>query len=211
MLTLTTPSSICYLAVDPEVKDVASYATAAVGVAGAAALAVQAKKKRDSTAVIELYNNIVELADPCELTQQMVSDVGSKYGINMQRDDLDGLKKLYGQYLESLIPSGDTQLRCVHNPGGDQFVVMNIRAQYSGPGCCGSTWDIGTDGEPGLDTTGLSIARDMLMKHGKLSCMRSYKQHTSMMCILYGWVVQRVWGLRGTSALNISVCCIGTG
>lgn len=37
--------------------------------------------------------------------------VGGKYGINMQRDDLDGLKKIYGQYLEALIPSGDTQLK----------------------------------------------------------------------------------------------------
>uniref|UniRef100_A0A7S0S6E9 Uncharacterized protein n=1 Tax=Chlamydomonas leiostraca TaxID=1034604 RepID=A0A7S0S6E9_9CHLO len=99
------------LPVEPENKDVASYATAAVGAAAAAAVAVQAKKKRDSCAVVELYNAIVDLSDPSELTPDLVSAVGGKYGINMQKDDLDGLKKIYSQYVEALIPAGDTQLK----------------------------------------------------------------------------------------------------
>mmetsp|Transcript_30974 Transcript_30974/g.68639 ORF Transcript_30974/g.68639 Transcript_30974/m.68639 type:complete len:1037 (+) Transcript_30974:146-3256(+) len=99
------------LPVDPEAKDVSSYGVAAVVGAGAVAACVQAKKKRDSVAVVELYNTLVDLDDPSNLTPQMVSDVGSKYGLNMQRDEVDGLRKIYGQFLESVIPSGETQLR----------------------------------------------------------------------------------------------------
>ncbi len=40
------------------------------------------------------------------------AQVGSEFGIDMHKDDLDGLTKIYGQYLEALIPSGDQQLRC---------------------------------------------------------------------------------------------------
>ena len=37
--------------------------------------------------------------------------IGAAYGINFQRDELDGLKRIYGQFLESVIPTGDTQLK----------------------------------------------------------------------------------------------------
>lgn len=71
-------------AVEPENKNIASIATAAVGAAAAASVCVQAKKKRDTAAVVDLYNVVVELPDPSELTPQAVDEVGSKYGMKMQ-------------------------------------------------------------------------------------------------------------------------------
>ena len=79
-------------------------------------MAVQAKRKRDSVAVIDLYNTIVDLPDPCDLTPDMVAGVGAKFGLNMRKDQLDGLLNIYSQYLESMIPSGDIQLRCDATP-----------------------------------------------------------------------------------------------
>lgn len=48
--------------------------------------------------------------------------MGSKYGINMHKDELDGLKRIYGQMLESCIPLGDTQLK------GDEADKVSERA-----------------------------------------------------------------------------------
>lgn len=97
--------------VDPEVKDVTSYGAAAVFAAATAYGAVQAKRKRDSAAVVDLYNAIVDLPDATDLTPDIVSAVGANYGINFQKDELDGLKRIYGQFLESVIPTGDVQLK----------------------------------------------------------------------------------------------------
>lgn len=52
----------------------------------------------------------LQLDDPTELTPDDVSTIGARYGINMQKDQLDGLQKVYGQYLENSIPVGDQQL-----------------------------------------------------------------------------------------------------
>lgn len=99
------------LPVDRESKDVTSYGVAALAGAGAVYAGYQAKKKRDSAAVVELYNAIVELPDPSALTDADVLAVGNKYGISMRKDALERMQKIYETYLESLIPSGDTQLR----------------------------------------------------------------------------------------------------
>jgi hypothetical protein len=40
--------------------------------------------------------------------------VGARYGLNLHKDDPEGLTKIYGQYLESLIPAG----RWVHSNRG---------------------------------------------------------------------------------------------
>ena len=104
-------ASLSAPAVEPEAKEVTSYGAAALVGAGALYAGVQAKKKRDAAAVIDLYNTIVELPEPYELTPDMVAAVGSKFGVNMHGSELEGLQKIYGQYLESLIPSGDTQLK----------------------------------------------------------------------------------------------------
>ncbi len=50
-----------------------SYGAAAVFAAATAYGAVQAKRKRDSAAVVDLYNAIVDLPDATDLTQDMVS------------------------------------------------------------------------------------------------------------------------------------------
>jgi hypothetical protein len=37
--------------------------------------------------------------------------VGAKYGVDMHKEQLDGLQKVYGQYLEVIIPTGEQQLK----------------------------------------------------------------------------------------------------
>lgn len=71
-------------------KDLAAYGVAAVLVVAAAGAGVKAKEKRDSAAVVDLYNEIVKLDDCCEITPALVERVGGKYGITMQKDQLDG-------------------------------------------------------------------------------------------------------------------------
>ncbi|GFR49409.1 hypothetical protein Agub_g11462 [Astrephomene gubernaculifera] len=97
--------------VEPGAKDITSYGTAAVAAAAVAYGCVIAKRKRDSASVVDLYNTLVDLPDATDLTPQTVAEIGSAYGINFQRDELDGLKRIYGQFLESVIPTGDVQLK----------------------------------------------------------------------------------------------------
>lgn len=51
------------------------------------------------------------MEDPSELTAADVKSVGDRFGINMQRDQLDGLKKIYGQFLETIIPTGECHVQ----------------------------------------------------------------------------------------------------
>jgi hypothetical protein len=64
-------------------------------------------------AVVELYNGLVDMEDPSELTAADVKSVGDHFGINMQRDQLDGLKKIYSQFLENMIPTGGCLVLCL--------------------------------------------------------------------------------------------------
>eukprot|EP00798_Chlamydomonas_sp_ICE-L_P010243 gene10243-8160_t len=96
---------------EDNIKEMVCLGTAAALGAAAAAASVQAKKKRDSAAVIELYNKIVELPEPTKLSPQVVSGVESNYGISMAKDELSGLQMIYSQYLESLIPLEEKVLR----------------------------------------------------------------------------------------------------
>lgn len=50
------------------------------------------------------YNAIVDLDEPHHLSESTVAEVGSKYGLNMQKAQLDGLQRIYSAYLESVIP-----------------------------------------------------------------------------------------------------------
>lgn len=77
----------------------------------------QAKHIRDRAAVVDLFNLLVALDEPSDLTPDDVKAVGDKYGINMQRDQIMGLQQIFGQYLENIIPAGDTQLRCARDLG----------------------------------------------------------------------------------------------
>jgi hypothetical protein len=51
-----------------------------------------------------------QLDDPTELQPDDVAAIGSRYGINMHKNQLEGLQKVYGQYLETIIPVADAQL-----------------------------------------------------------------------------------------------------
>eukprot|EP00879_Flechtneria_rotunda_P033582 GHRR01037207.1.p1 GENE.GHRR01037207.1~~GHRR01037207.1.p1 ORF type:complete len:109 (-),score=27.01 GHRR01037207.1:292-618(-) len=44
-----------------------------------------------------------QLDDPAELTSDDVGRIGARYGINMHKEQLEGLQKVYGQYLENII------------------------------------------------------------------------------------------------------------
>lgn len=59
--------------VEPSVKDVAAYGTATVAAAAVLYGCVQAKRKRDSAAVVDLYNALVDLPEPTDLSQQTVA------------------------------------------------------------------------------------------------------------------------------------------
>uniref|UniRef100_A0A383VE54 Uncharacterized protein n=1 Tax=Tetradesmus obliquus TaxID=3088 RepID=A0A383VE54_TETOB len=98
------------LPVSPDVRPIVGAVIGAAVAAGVVYAGVQAKQKRDGAAVIDLYNYIVELDDPTELQADDVTAIGSRYGINMHKDQLEGLQKVYGQYLETIIPVADAQL-----------------------------------------------------------------------------------------------------
>lgn len=91
-------------------RPIAGAAAAAVaGVAGTA-LAMKAKKKRDGAAYVELYNKLSSMEAPNELTASDLKDISSKYMINWS-SQVDGLKTIYGIFLESMIPVGEQSLR----------------------------------------------------------------------------------------------------
>ncbi len=78
----------------------------------------QAKKIRDRAAVVDLFNLLVGMEEPADLTADDVKAVGDKYGISMRKDQLEGLQQIFGQYLENVIPTGDQQLRWVGGSRG---------------------------------------------------------------------------------------------
>jgi len=104
------------LPVDRSTKPMAQYAVAAVVASAALYAGYQAKLKRDGAAIIDLYNYLVELDDPSELGPDDVKRIGGKYGVDMHKEQLDGLQKVYGQYLEVIIPTGDQQLKGDEGP-----------------------------------------------------------------------------------------------
>ena len=74
-------------------------------------LPAQAKKVRDRAAVVDLFNLLVYMDEPSALTKDDVKAVGDKYGVDMRRDQLEGLVQIFGQYLEGVVPKGQDQLR----------------------------------------------------------------------------------------------------
>lgn len=65
---------------------------------------------RDRAAVVDLFNMLVYMDEPSDLTPDDVKAMGDKYGINMHRDQKEGLQQVFGQYLEGVIPKGDQPL-----------------------------------------------------------------------------------------------------
>ena len=50
-------------------------------------------------------------AEALGVSFHMFQAIGSKYGISMQKDEPEGLRKVYGQMLETIIPIGSTELK----------------------------------------------------------------------------------------------------
>ena len=101
----------------------------------------QAKKLRDRAAVVDLFNLLVNMDEPADLTPDDVKAVGDRYGLNMQKDQLQGLQQIFGQYLENIIPVGDTQLRWVDarpRGGARERSARGTRARRGGRGCGGA-------------------------------------------------------------------------
>ncbi|KAI8475724.1 MAG: hypothetical protein J3K34DRAFT_517150 [Monoraphidium minutum] len=97
--------------VPEEQRDILATVVAAAAAGGVVYAGVQAKSLRDRAAVVDLFNLLVALDEPSDLTPDDVKAVGDKYGINMQKEQMTGLQQVFGQYLENIIPAGDTQLR----------------------------------------------------------------------------------------------------
>jgi len=95
---------------DPTLSLGISCALAAVFGGAALFLCLRARSRRASAAVIDLYNSLVEMADPAHLRPEHIHALERQYGINFLRDEIDGLKRIYGQFIQGVIPHGDEQL-----------------------------------------------------------------------------------------------------
>ena len=96
---------------EPETKQAAA-AVLGTAAAGAVAFAgARAKKVRDRAAVVDLFNLLVGLDEPSELTPDDVKAIGARHGVDMHKEQLQGLQQIFGQYLENVIPTGEQQLR----------------------------------------------------------------------------------------------------
>lgn len=83
--------------VDPGAKDVTSYGTAALAAAAVAYGCVQAKRKRDSASVVDLYNALVDLPEATDLTPQIVAVRAKEYRTYFFAEDWSwGREKSWG-------------------------------------------------------------------------------------------------------------------
>jgi len=95
-----------------EARDATAVAVGAAAAVAVAAAGVQAKKKRDGAAVIDLYNTLADMPDPAAgASAELVASVGRRHGLDLRRDQPDGLRKIYGQFLEATVPAGENPLR----------------------------------------------------------------------------------------------------
>ncbi|KIY98725.1 hypothetical protein MNEG_9237, partial [Monoraphidium neglectum] len=124
--------------VSPQSRDAVAYTTAAVCAGAVLYGGAQAKKVRDRAAVVDLFNLLVYMDEPSALTPDDVSAVGAKYGVNMRRDQLEGLVQIFGQYLEGVVPKGDAPLR--RRPGGLAAAAWGMGPPASRADSAPGTW-----------------------------------------------------------------------
>lgn len=98
------------LAAAEGLKQAAKLGAAAAGAALGAFLTKQLSAKRQSAAIIELSNILVQLGNPTLLTRDQVVAVEAKYGCSLTATCLEDLKSLYGTFVEAAIPPGDAPL-----------------------------------------------------------------------------------------------------
>ena len=65
------------------------------------------KEKRESAAVIALYQVLANHRDLGSLSAEEISTVGSKFGISLAKSRIAEMKSAYGTFLESVIPIED--------------------------------------------------------------------------------------------------------
>ena len=95
------------------------------GLMGAAVggfITLKLKEKRESAAIIELCNVLVEMNDPSLLTREMVESVEAKYGVKLCESCLEEMKSLYGTYVEAVIPPGADPLS-----GSEPLSIQNFK------------------------------------------------------------------------------------
>lgn len=86
-------------------------------------LTLKLKEIRQSAAIIELSNFLVELGDPTVLTREQVAAIENKYGASLATSNLEELKSIYGAFVEAAIPSGDNPLT-----GNEPTLIQNFKS-----------------------------------------------------------------------------------
>lgn len=109
-------------ALPANLRTVGQVAGGAVGAAAAAFITKQLMDKRESAAIIELSNLLVGMGDPSQLTKDQVAAIEAKYGISLAKKATEGVKLIYGTFVEALIPQGDTPLT-----GSEYVLIQNFK------------------------------------------------------------------------------------
>ena len=100
----------CVFLYAESLKTVAKAAATAAGAALGGFLFLRIKEVRQSAAIIELSNLLSQLESPDMLTREAVSQIEAKYGAPLVSSSLEGLKSIYGTFVEFVIPAGDVSL-----------------------------------------------------------------------------------------------------
>lgn len=66
------------------------------------------KEKRESAAVIALYQMLANHQDLSQLSAEEISSVGTKYGISLATSRAVEMRTAYSSFLESVIPVEDS-------------------------------------------------------------------------------------------------------
>lgn len=115
-------SSVAGSIVPESMKSLGKVVGGLVGAALGGYVAVELKGKRESAAIIELSNVLVEMQDPTLLNREMVSAIEAKYGIDMCTSCLEEMKSLYGTFVEAAIPAGTGNLT-----GQEHVLIQNFK------------------------------------------------------------------------------------
>lgn len=115
-------SSLTGSLVPESMKSLGKLAGGLVGAALGGYVAIQLKAKRETAAIIELSNVLVEMQDPALLTREMVLTIEQKYGIDMCASCLEEMKSLYGTFIEAAIPAGTAILN-----GNEHVLIQDFK------------------------------------------------------------------------------------
>ena len=91
-------------------KTVGKVVGAAIGAAIGGYVTLKLKEIRQSAAIVELANVLVDLNDPTALTRDHVIAIEAKFGAPLLESCPEELKSIYGTFVEAVIPGGDAPL-----------------------------------------------------------------------------------------------------